>query len=145
MSSKMVNFAKTKTAVEQLGLLESIKNTPNFALRLGKSYWSGYDWGLNYKKLKNIINKKMTIDDLRENDVYPLIQQKAVDMKLGIDITFMAIKRLVDVIIIITGDADFVPALKLARREGIIVGLDPLKNNVKAELKEHVDFLTTYI
>jgi uncharacterized LabA/DUF88 family protein len=32
-------------------------------------------------------------------------------------------KRLADLLIIITGDADIVPALKLARREGMQVGL----------------------
>ncbi len=47
-------------------------------------------------------------------------------MKIGLDIALIAMKRLADLLIIITGDADIVPALKLARREGMQVGLDPL-------------------
>ena len=40
-------------------------------------------------------------------------------MKIGIDITWLSLKRLVKQIILISGDSDFVPASKLARREGI--------------------------
>jgi len=48
-------------------------------------------------------------------------------------------------LIIITGDADIVPALKFARREGMQVGLDPLRNHIQPELSEHVDFIATKI
>ena len=76
-------------------------------------------------------------------DFTPLIEQKAVDMKLGLDITLIAIKRLADLLIVITGDADIVPALKFARREGMQVCLDPLRHPVQPELAEHVDFIET--
>jgi len=74
-----------------------------------------------------------------------LDKQKAVDMKIGLDIALIAMKRLADLLIIITGDADIVPALKLARREGMQVGLDPLGCPIQPELQEHVDFVTTKI
>ena len=45
--------------------------------------------------------------------------QKGVDMRIGLDIASMAFKRQVDQIVLIAGDSDFVPAAKLARREGI--------------------------
>jgi uncharacterized LabA/DUF88 family protein len=54
-------------------------------------------------------------------------------------------KRLADVLIIITGDSDMVPALKLARQEGMQVGLDPLRHPVDSELSEHVDFISSYV
>ena len=38
-----------------------------------------------------------------------------------------------------TGDSDFVPAAKLARREGVEFLLDPLWQQVSDELNEHVD------
>ena len=38
-------------------------------------------------------------------------------MKIGLDITMIAIKKLADLLIIITADADIVPALKVARRD----------------------------
>ncbi|MFD2722216.1 NYN domain-containing protein [Ignatzschineria indica] len=47
-------------------------------------------------------------------------------MKIGIDISSLTLKKLVKQIILIAGDADFVPAAKLARREGIDFILDPM-------------------
>lgn len=67
--------------------------------------------------------------------------QKGVDIKLGIDIASLAYKRLVERVVLITGDSDFVPAAKLARREGLDVVLDPLWNRISPSLHEHIDGL----
>ena len=40
-------------------------------------------------------------------------------MRIGIDIASLAFKKQVDQIVLISGDSDFVPAAKQARREGI--------------------------
>ncbi len=45
--------------------------------------------------------------------------------------------------ILISGDSDFVPAAKLARREGIDFILDPLGAHIKSDLFEHIDGLRT--
>jgi len=66
-------------------------------------------------------------------------------MKFGLDITHIATGKLVDLVIVITGDADIVTVLKSARREGMQVGLDPLRNPIRAELSEHVDFIESFI
>ena len=50
---------------------------------------------------------------------------------------------MVDRIVLISGDSDFVPAAKLARREGIDFILDPLYNHIPADLSEHIDGLRT--
>ncbi len=60
-------------------------------------------------------------------------------MRIGLDIASMTLKRQVDTIILVTGDSDFVPAAKLARREGVEFLLDPLWQRVSEELTEHVD------
>ena len=143
ISKKAIDFGKTPVAQAQHALLESIKRTPNFALRLGKTIWKNNGWILNAQKLNDLLSKNITVDDLTDNDVRPLIEQKAVDMKIGLDIASIATKRLAEKLIIISGDADIVPALKLARQEGMIVGLDPLKNPIRPELSEHVDFIST--
>jgi len=49
------------------------------------------------------------------------LEQKGVDMRIGMDFATLSLKRLVDRIILISGDTDMVPAIKLARREGIQV------------------------
>ena len=145
ITKKFIDFGKTDVALGQNHLLASIRSTPNFALRLGKTRWRNKEWLLNTEKLKDLLNKKITVENLTEYDVSPLIEQKAVDMKMGLDIALIAIKRLADKLIIITGDADIVPALKLARREGMQVGLDPLWCRIQPELSEHVDFIESKI
>ena len=60
-------------------------------------------------------------------------------MRLGLDVASMAFKKQVDRIILIAADADFVPAVKLARREGIDVVLDPMGAVAAQDLLEHVD------
>jgi uncharacterized LabA/DUF88 family protein len=42
---------------------------------------------------------------------------------------------------LISADSDFVPASKLARREGIDFILDPMWATIKPELHEHIDGL----
>jgi uncharacterized LabA/DUF88 family protein len=54
-----------------------------------------------------------------ERDVILGLRQKGVDMRIGLDIASMTLKHQVDTIILVTGDSDFVPAAKLARREGV--------------------------
>ena len=87
--------------------------------------------------------KKKTIDDLVESDFDFNAQQKGVDMKIGIDIASLAFKKQVEQIILISGDSDFVPAAKMARREGIDFILDPMGAAIKDDLFEHIDGLET--
>ena len=145
ITKNLIDFKNTSTAKAQRELLQSIKKTPNFALRLGKTVWQGNNWVLKPDRLNDLLNNKITVNDLQETDVRPLIQQKAVDMKMGIDIALIATKRIADLLVIIAGDSDMVPALKLARREGMQVCLDPLRSPIQAELSEHVDFISTKI
>ncbi|MDK4591009.1 NYN domain-containing protein [Kingella kingae] len=44
-------------------------------------------------------------------------------------------------IVLVTADSDFVPAIKLARMEGVQIFLAHLGHTVKPELKEHSDVL----
>jgi uncharacterized LabA/DUF88 family protein len=78
--------------------------------------------------------RSLTPDDLKLG-----LRQKGVDMRIGIDITTLTLKKQVDTIILVTGDSDFVPAAKVARREGVEFILDPLWQSVNDDLHEHVD------
>lgn len=62
-------------------------------------------------------------------------------MRIGLDIASLACKKKVDQIILIAGDSDFVPAAKLARREGLDFILDPMEATISADLFEHTDGL----
>ena len=64
-------------------------------------------------------------------------------MRIGVDIASVSIKKQVERIILISGDSDFVPAAKLARREGVDFILDPMRNPIKEDLFEHIDGMRT--
>ena len=64
------------------------------------------------------------------------------DMRIGLDIASLALKRLVFTVVIVTGDSDLVPAMRFARREGLRVLLDTLgSRSVRPELKIHADLV----
>ena len=79
-----------------------------------------------------------TVNDLTDDSFGPALRQKGVDMRIGLDIASITLKRQANVIILVAGDADFVPAAKLARREGVHFTLDPLGQNVSEDLLEHI-------
>ncbi len=62
-------------------------------------------------------------------------------MRIGVDIASLTLKKQVDQIVLVAGDADFVPAAKLARREGVDFILDPMWQSVPPSLNEHIDGL----
>lgn len=78
---------------------------------------------------------------LDANSVHLGLRQKGVDMRIGIDIAALSLKKQVSTIVLVSGDSDFVPAAKLARREGVDFVLDPLWQKVNADLFEHIDGL----
>jgi len=63
-------------------------------------------------------------------------------MKIGLDVAWLASKSIVERLILVTGDSDFVPAMKFARREGVQVILVTMGHSqIKQELKVHADEL----
>lgn len=79
--------------------------------------------------------------NLQADDVALGLRQKGVDMRIAIDIASLTLKQQVNTIVLVAGDSDFVPAAKLARREGMEFILDPLWQNVNDDLFEHIDAL----
>lgn len=92
------------------------------------------------------MQKEIKIDSLTEDDFVLDIRQKGVDMKIGLDIATLSIKKQIEKIILITADSDFIPAIKHARKEGVIVQLDPMRvpnSQIKKGLLEHIDILSS--
>jgi uncharacterized LabA/DUF88 family protein len=140
-----VDFSKTATAVWRNALHEELRRLRKVALRLGYLNERTGDWAIRPEKLKGIFNGAITIAGLTEQDVFYSVQQKGVDMRIGLDIASLAYKKQVDQIILIAGDSDFVPAAKLTRREGIDFILDPMWASIREDLHEHIDGLRTVI
>ena len=144
ISKRVVDFSKTKECLFRKALFEELKKKRKVALRLGSVKENG-QWQIYPAKVKELIKGDISVDDLTENDVYLNIRQKSIDMKIGVDIASLSLKRFVDTIVLFSGDADFVPAAKLARREGVDFILDPMNANVDPQLFEHIDGMKSVI
>ena len=140
VSDRSVDFSKSEAARFRFQLFEELKKKRKIALRLGYLKSSNH-WIISPEKTKDLLKGAVSISDLDESDVIYQIRQKSVDMKIGLDIASLAYKNHVDKIILVSGDGDFVPAAKLARREGVDFVLDPMWNNIDDSLFEHIDGL----
>jgi len=140
VSKKGFNFGDSPEAHFRRELHQELKRFRKVALRLGRIEDNGY-WIIKPLKTKDLLNHKISLAELTENDVMYEARQKGVDMRIGLDISSLAYQKSVDQIILIAGDSDFVPAAKLARREGIDFLLDPMWNNINPDLYEHIDGL----
>lgn len=138
ISKRPIDFSKSAEYAFRMELIEALKQKRKVALRLG-TLKDNNNWMIRASHVKDLLSGKKQITDLTEDDVYLDIRQKGIDMKIGVDIASMSLKRFVDTIVLFSGDSDFVPAAKLARREGIDFILDPMNANVEPQLNEHID------
>lgn len=111
--------------------LKVLSAKPLFAIRLGTLKFRGFE-------PKRIPIPSRTLSD---EDFKPQFEQKGVDMRIGLDIATYAVNRSLDRIILITGDTDCLPAMKLARSAGLQVILVQFpKQHLARELLSHSDF-----
>lgn len=59
----------------------------------------------------------------KNNQGQPIYQQKQVDLLLGLDFALLSAKRTITHAAVVTGDSDMMPALEVAKKEGIAVWL----------------------
>ena len=140
---KQIDLSKTDLYMWMNQFLDELKKKRKVAFRLGKLAEEQACYTIRTDIVKKLYNGNKNFADLTEQDFCLNIDQKGVDMKIGLDIASMAYKKQVDQIVLISGDSDFVSAAKLARREGIDFILDPLGAPIKPDLFEHIDGLRT--
>ena len=117
--------------------LRELSLKDNVAFRAGELSFDG--WTLKKWSVDKIAR---TGRALQANDFMPDLKQKRVDMKIGLDVAWLASKSIVERIVLVTSDSDFVPAMKFARREGIQVMLVTMGHKqVKQDLLIHADEL----
>lgn len=138
LSRKSVDFSKTSDARFRLQLHQEIQKLRKVALRLGRLNDTSR-WRLSENATARLIKDPASFHPT-DQDFEIDTKQKGVDMRLGLDVASLAFKGQVDQIVIVVADADFVPAAKLARREGIDVILDRMGDHRAAQdLIQHVD------
>lgn len=141
---KNIFFKETPLYIWMTEFIELLKKQRKVAVRLGKLADTQVNYSIWPKTIKELCDGTRSFSELTEKDFYIDVDQKGVDMKIGIDIASLAYKKQVDRIVLISGDSDFIPAAKLARREGIDFILDSMCSHVKPELHEHIDGLITF-
>lgn len=119
-------------------VLRELRRQEYFAVRCGEMSFDG--WILKDKAIQEILG---TNRPLAMNDFKPNLRQKGVDLRIGVDLTLLSKDRLVDRIVLVAGDSDLVPAMKLARREGVKIVLVSLGHPIKPLLREHADIYRT--
>ena len=136
IDGSILNFSGTVQSAQNHALLQALELQPNFAVRRGTLGMTG--WKLGKSALKALAKAPRPVAG---GDFVPDIQQKGVDMRIGLDIASLSLKRIVEAVVLVTGDSDFVPVMKFARREGIRIYLDALQHPVKRELRAHADIV----
>lgn len=134
VTGKQINFKDNNTYRYRSGLYAGLAQKDNISFRKGQLKFR--DWKIKSNEMKRIIKHDVPVDKWR---LKPDLKQKGVDIKIGLDISWLSSKRIVDRIVLFTGDTDFVPAMKFARREGVQVIIASFRDDVPAVLREHAD------
>ena len=142
---KNVHLKKSSLYEWMNNFINELKSKRKFAIRLGRLSNNDAKYILKPEVVKLLFSGKKEFSKITEDDFKLDIKQKTMDMKLGTDIASMALKKQVDQVILIAGDSDFVPAAKLARREGVDFILDPMGQNINDDLNEHIDGIRSKI
>ena len=122
----------------------SISEKYRTALRMGELAETTAAYILKDHVLGALIAGTKTVGTLTEDDFRLDVKQKGVDMRVGLDVASLAYGHHVDQIVLIAGDSDFLPTIKMARKNGLDFVLDPMKQKPKHTMIEHVDCIETY-
>ncbi len=131
----VLDLTKHPTYARNQSLQQGLEMQADFALRVGELSVSG--WTLGRTALHRIKQNGPRV--LTARDMVPKIEQKGVDLRIGLDIARLSLRGIVSAIVVVTGDSDIIPAFKFARREGVRVYLDHMGHGVKRDLKAHTD------
>lgn len=135
LSGGNIDFGASPVAARNKSLQSALHREPYFALRFGDLVHEG--WRLRPKVLK----KTGASVSITAGDIEPNIRQKGVDMRIGLDIASLTLKKHVQAIVLVTADSDFIPAMKFARREGTQLFLLTLGHGIKEGMREHADLV----
>lgn len=111
--------------------LRQLASKDQFAVRRGQLKFRG--WKPKSLPVANV--------GLTDADFTPDFEQKGVDMRIGLDIATFCESKVVQRVILVTNDTDFIPAMKYGRIAGLQIVLVSLPDSrVATELLWHSDF-----
>ena len=130
----VIDYSQTVICTRIKAFQDQLCASDYIAFRRGKLSFKG--WVIKKNSLTNISRTGRAIIPA---DYVPDLEQKRVDIKIGLDVAWLASRKIVQRIILVTADSDFIPAMKFARQEGIQVMLVSLGNLIKKDMREHCD------
>lgn len=136
IDGSVLDLGTSSVHARNTALLEQLELKPNFAVRKGETVVRG--WKIGEKAVKQMMLKPRVPT---ARDLVPNVQQKGVDLRIGLDVARLALRQTAQVIVVVTGDSDMIPVFKFARREGLRVYLDHLGGPVRRELRVHADIV----
>lgn len=133
-SVKLPVSGKTKVYAGGNPLLSDLAREELVAVRRGVLKFRGWE------RTKASLNAAKAPAALTDADFQAKWEQKGVDLRIGLDIVTMTESRGAELIVLLTGDTDMIPAMKLARGRGLqLAGLDLPNRKIIPELKPHLD------
>jgi uncharacterized LabA/DUF88 family protein len=153
IDNSTIDFSQTPSAKQREVFLDELSLKPKVDFRKGELFYGG--WKIEKEmipKMKYVYDKIQKKERVQNSDLENLneaftvnLVQKRIDIMIGLDIAWLSTKRIVDKLILITADTDFVPAMKLARSEGIIMIINIIKNDsVNKNLIINADEIINY-
>lgn len=139
VSEGVRELATTERFKHAQSLYDQLELRPGFALRMGETRVTPQRWKMKDRAVRQL---KRQPRPLQDNDFDLDINQKGVDIRIGLDMARLALRDLVRAVVVVTADSDFVPAFKFVRREGVQVVLSTMGHKgARRELKAHADFV----
>jgi len=140
ISKKTVPCISPEKIAARRRFFAELGQMPFIALRRGIVKPRG--WVLRMSYFRKLTESGGKVPTLTADDMRLSLTQKGVDMRIGIDVATLSLKKQVDRIILISGDLDMIPAMKLARREGVQVAIvQVMGKKLAPELVEDSDLV----
>jgi uncharacterized LabA/DUF88 family protein len=92
VSKLPIDYAKTDQAHFRTELFDELRQRADTAVRLG-DVRRERNWILNERPQNKLLSGDLGIDNLKDEDFRPGLKQKAVDMRIGLDIASIALKK----------------------------------------------------
>jgi uncharacterized LabA/DUF88 family protein len=134
------SFGSTKAFKKRTEFINALKKEDFFSVREGVLTFKG--WTLKDSCFDKQTGQLM-YSSLTDECFKPNLQQKGVDTKIGLDMAWASYEKIANNILLVTGDSDFVPAIKTARRNGVFVYLFTMKHGVRQDILLNADVLNT--
>lgn len=140
ISKKTIDYAVSSGNIARKRFFKEMGQKELVALRRG--YVRPRGWTLSRNYVKAAMKSAAPIAPPKDTDIGLSFEQKGVDMRIGIDVATLSIRKQVERIILFSGDCDMIPAMKLARRQGVqVVVVEVSGRRLAPELIEDSDIV----